>query len=83
MVNYYEESVEIYKYRRSMGQVQAKNIYDYILNLFQICLDIDHKNLMISERFIIIKIRKRKYIEQFSIREINHAEDMFRKLSLN
>lgn len=80
--NYYEESIEIYKHRRRISNIQATNIYNYVIQLFEICLAILHKKLTISERFIIIKIRKKKYIEQYLINQIHSTEIAFNKLSL-
>lgn len=51
--------------------------------LFEICLAILHKKLTISERFIIVKIRKKKYIEQYLHNQIHSTEIAFGKLSLN
>lgn len=61
-MTYYKESIEIYKSRRRISQVQANNIYNYIQLLFEICLNILKKKLSISERFIIIKIRKKNIL---------------------
>lgn len=81
--NYYDECVEIYKYRRQNGTVEAKDIFSYVLILFEISLEINTKRLNRVERFIIIKIRKKKYIEQCLVYELNFAESMFSKMSLH